>query len=245
MKQENQCPSCGASNDPIFTNCMFCETRLPFKDINSIDEEELLSNCVKWVSKFETLVIDPDLLATAKQKDKLANNPMGKLMELGMTKDSISLSKIKSTTEKYLNLFEVKSQNSPSLKQKVSDLRKRYTAATNEIKVSEDKMKKKTAYLIFGSVIFIVVMLFASNIGSSSHDDAVEKEKQRLENIMTQINTALFEKNYVYAEVLCSQLKWEHFDSYTSRDTDKLAKKWDEKREEMLNTIIEVQNRKE
>jgi len=43
MASIKECSSCGAQNDVIFTNCMFCNTSLPIVDENSITNNELIS----------------------------------------------------------------------------------------------------------------------------------------------------------------------------------------------------------
>jgi len=51
MSATKTCPSCGAENDVIFTNCMFCKTSLPQIDMNSISNEDLILNAGEWVGK--------------------------------------------------------------------------------------------------------------------------------------------------------------------------------------------------
>ena len=50
MKATKECHSCGAPNDLLFSNCVFCKAPLPL-DENSLTNEELIMNASDWISK--------------------------------------------------------------------------------------------------------------------------------------------------------------------------------------------------
>lgn len=49
MKSKIVCQSCGASNDILLNNCMYCGNSLPTKDPNDLDDEILIENCNTWI----------------------------------------------------------------------------------------------------------------------------------------------------------------------------------------------------
>ena len=49
MKATKLCQSCGASNDILLNNCMYCGNQLPSKDPNELDDEILIKNCNTWI----------------------------------------------------------------------------------------------------------------------------------------------------------------------------------------------------
>jgi len=243
MKQENQCPSCGAGNDPILKNCMFCGTRMPESSVDTLQEEELFTNCLEWLSKYETLIQNPDQLKAAQMRDQMSNSPFGKIMELGSGKTAISYLTITSTLEKYINLLEVKSQHSPALKEKIEDIRRRYNSAKIQLEDSKKKGNRKVLLMgIGGGVVFILMIILVFTM-ASGESDSIKNENARLENIVMQINTSVASGNFDYAAILCSQLDWQE-QGLSGKQDDKMEEKWKHKREEMLNTINNLKNKK-
>jgi hypothetical protein len=98
----------------------------------------------------------------------------------------------------------------------------------------------KKAKSIIPLLLFTVFGGIIMGICSSYESKEVQKEKVRLEQIVSKVDDAIRDKNYDEAEILTSQLKWEYSSSFSPTETDKLSKSWDEKKEEMLNTIHEL-----
>jgi hypothetical protein len=243
MQNENQCPSCGAGNDPILKNCMFCGTRMPQSSIDTLQEEELFSNCIEWLSKYETLVENPDQLNAAQVRDNMSNIPFGKIMEFGGGETAISFITVSTSIEKYINLLEVKSQHSPALKDKIEDIRRRYNSAKIKLAEAKKKGSRQALFIGLGAGIFLIVALaFLFSINSCEKDE-IKKENERLENIVMQINTSVASGNIDYAAVLCSQLDWQE-QGLSGNQDEKLEEKWKNKREEMLNTINTLKSKK-
>jgi hypothetical protein len=101
MKNENSCTSCDATNDPILSYCMFCNAALPESSIDTLKDEELFSNCLLWLSRYETLVDNPDQLQVSMLKDNMyyASSMMDSC------KQTISFMTISSSIERYLNMW--------------------------------------------------------------------------------------------------------------------------------------------
>jgi len=243
MKSENQCPSCGAGNDPILTNCMFCETRLPEGSLITLPEEDLFFNCLEWLSKYETLIENPDQLKAAQQRDNMSNTPFGKLMEFGLGETAVSYITVVTTIEKYINLLEVKSQYSPALKGKIEDIRIRYNLAKSKLAGAKKTANRKILFTGLGAgVLFVLLMLFIFGMASMEKAE-IKTENQRLENIVLQINNSVATGNLDYAAILCSQLDW-HYQGLSGNQDEEMDAKWKNKREEMLNTINNIKNKK-
>ena len=71
----------------------------------------------------------------------------------------------------------------------------------------------------------------------------IKTENQRLENIVLQINNSVATGNLDYAAILCSQLDW-HYQGLSGNQDEEMDAKWKNKREEMLNTIDNIKNKK-
>ncbi|MCB9427060.1 MAG: hypothetical protein H6584_08570 [Flavobacteriales bacterium] len=102
---------------------------------------------------------------------------------------------------------------------------------TNKISKLITFNKEAKQYLLAG-LIFLALMSFGLIMGISK-SDSEKKEKERLEQIVSQINIAVEEENYDKALILAAQLKWEGDDG-NERLTTKM---WDEKRETLINQI--------
>jgi len=112
------------------------------------------------------------------------------------------------------------------------------------IQVTKANKWKKTGNIkvilgVMAGFWFLFFLFFVSS--STDHDKGIENEKARLEKILDGINKSIDNKNYDSALIRASELKWEYADSYSSRDTDNLIQAWDEKRENITETIKGIQ----
>jgi hypothetical protein len=223
MKTTKECPSCGAQNDIIFTNCIFCKTSLPQTDLNALSNDDLVMKASEWVAKTADSFL-------------IVDNPNAKGLDKALGGQKyMQRPELIGNAEKYINLLAVRSTSNPTL-----------SVVYHDLKAKLDKNRKRissTSKILIGVIVFITLMIiFFSNM-INSHDKGIEKEKERLETLVTQINTAISNKDYNAAEIFCAQLKWEYFDDYSSDDTKELQKTWDQKRVEMINTIRNLKNK--
>ena len=100
-----------------------------------------------------------------------------------------------------------------------------------------DKKKKAGFLALILFVLFFSLMIPFFSSMSSDHDKGVEKEKGRLEQIMTKVNKAISKKDFESALILSAQLKWEYSDSFSSTETNQMTIAWDEKREKLIEII--------
>ena len=237
------CDNCGAENELILSSCIYCGAILPGTDIEeeSIELEELLQNCSKWIGKFEAMVNDPQTLTNAKQKDSLSGDIFGKLLSKTLGTDAVSYSATLGAVNRYMDILDVKAKGSESIGSKARELKERFRQARALEKKTVAKQSRIKRMAIIGVIImmgfFVVLFVWmGTNAGKGK-----EKEVIRLENLMEDINSAVKDGNFDTAEILCAQLKWEYDDSWTHYDNE--TKAWDEKRETMLTTIREIRLR--
>ena len=223
------CPSCGAQNDLIFTNCVFCKSSLPHTDINSITNDDLIMKASEWVTKSQQPFIEI--------KDPNSNDWTGRGIK------TIAHGEILSYAEKYLSLLKVRSLNNPTLAETYHDLSNKLSV--NKI-VGQKECKKKGGInfnkpavqlgLYVMSAILIIAIVLAIILDEKNDSEGIEKEKARLENILFQINEDIANKNYDAAEIKATQLRYAGPDIYLLSG-EEAKKAWDETREQLLIKI--------
>jgi len=97
--------------------------------------------------------------------------------------------------------------------------------------------KKTKEFILYG--FFIIAMFVFIFANSTKQENKDEKEKERLELLLNQINDAIESKNYDQAKILNSQIKWEGDDGNEKEKT----KIWDEKRENLQKEIDKMKNK--
>jgi hypothetical protein len=234
MKNENSCTSCDATNDPILSYCMFCNTALPESSIDTLKDEELFSNCLVWLSRYETLVENPDQLQVSMLKDNMyyASN----IVNSGFGKHTISFMTVSSSIERYLNMLEVKCSNSPALKNKIFEIRTRYNLAKSKLNQTKKQVNRRALYIGLGAVILLFVLFSIIFYMVSGEKDSIKQENERLEIIVQQINASVAEGKVDYAILLCSQLDWNRQGLSGDQD-EEMEKKWSSRKAEMLKAV--------
>lgn len=148
MNTTKNCKNCGADNDPLLSNCIFCKTPLPEVDINSISNEELILNAGEWVGK-----VGNDF----EQMTENFNVWTGKGMIV------ISANQIEGLAQKYLSLLQVRSLNNQQLLMAYQDLKKEFDQKRSNIfyKIGGGNKKKGMvfSFLIILFIIFLIGML--------------------------------------------------------------------------------------
>lgn len=215
MAATKECPSCGAQNDVIFTNCMFCKTSLPAVDENSITNDELVMKASEWVGKSS----EPMLVMQGPNANEWTGKGIVRMMQ----------AEIIGNAEKYLNLLAVRATSNPTLAVTYQGLRDRLD------KNSKSGSKKKVLRIILPIVAFIIIGIFVG-IMASSEGDAENTYQEKLDKVEIQIDEALKDKNYDYALILIEKLVWDHKLNYPSNQ--KKAEAYDKKRKELKETVL-------
>jgi hypothetical protein len=214
MASIKECPSCGAQNDVIFTNCMFCKSSLPRVDENSITNDELVMKASEWVGKSS----EPMLIMQGPHANEWTGKGIVKMMQ----------AEIIGNAEKYLNLLQIRATSNPTLSITYLGLRDKL-----DKNVKSGKKKKYILPLILVS-IFIAIGLIIT-LGISSEKDSDTAYQERLDSYENQIEIAIKEKNYDYALILIEKLVWTHELNYPKNQ--KKAESYTDKRKELKDIV--------
>lgn len=215
MAATKECPSCGAQNDVIFTNCMFCKTSLPTVDEDSITNDELVMKASEWVGKSS----EPMLVMQGPNANEWTGKGIVRMMQ----------AEIIGNAEKYLNLLAVRATSNPTLAVTYQGLRDKLDKNT---KSGSKKKVLRIALPILGFVLLMVFVFFMA----SREGDAENSYQEKLDKVEIQIDEALKEKNYDYALILIEKLVWDHELNYESNQ--KKAEAYDKKRKELKETVL-------
>jgi len=219
MAAIKECISCGAQNDVIFSNCMFCKTSLPTVDQNSITNEELVMKASEWIGK----VSEGEIWI----EDTSPKTGLHKL--IGENKKLLSTGEMIGFAEKYLNLLAIRGTSNPTLSVTYQGLRDKLD------KNSKKGSKKK----IYGNALlaFLSLAVFAFlGYMASREVDAENKYQENLEKVEIQIDEALKDKNYDYALILIEKLVWDY--ELNLNKNQKKAEAYDKRRNELKETVL-------
>lgn len=223
MKQENECKTCGANNDPLFVTCAFCNSALPNIDLNKISDQDLIMNLGEWIGKLDGIDKTHGLKVDLEKStglNKLTGDSDSKYIAYGEVIGNI---------EKYISLLKIRSQQNQNIALTVQQLEKKY----NDFKTKAEK-KNTRQWIIFG--IGIVLFFLIVGVLASKESGNIDNEHLRLQKIETQIEDAIKEQNYDYALILIEKLNWT-IDPYKREEEVKI---YNDKRENLRNTIIQI-----
>jgi predicted RNA-binding Zn-ribbon protein involved in translation (DUF1610 family) len=252
-----KCPSCGAPVQSFNTTCPDCGHEFRntqasksikefFNTMNSAPPETqagIISNFPVPNTKediFEFLSMAMGNCATLTAEDKMTYRQsmwtgMTYRPELAYKESEIRAwqSKVKSVIQK--GKFSFTDEDSIST---IANFEQQFIQV-----MKANKWKKTWLPALIGggfALTLILCFLFLPSM-SADHDKGIENEKARLEKILDGLNKSIDNKNYDSALIRASELKWEYTDSYSSTDTDNLIQAWDEKRENITETIKGIQ----
>ncbi len=151
MSTTKICSSCGANNDTILKNCVYCHSQLPTneEDIKSISDEDLLMACGEWIGKFEGLVADPDKLQNSKMIARQKGNFMGAIMQLGVRKEdrAIEYSSYLEALNRYMTILKIRAISNKTIQPVYEDFRNRFNETK---KIGDEIMSAGVFKSIFG-----------------------------------------------------------------------------------------------
>jgi len=225
MTQENQCKTCGASNDPLLVSCAFCNSALPTVDLNKINDQDLIMNLGEWIGKLDGIDKTHGLrvdLETSTGLNKLTGDTDSKYIAYGEVTGNI---------EKYINLLKIRAQHNQNIALTVQQLEQKYTDYKSKAEKSNIRR-----WIIFGAV-GLVLAIFIGFMASKESGE-LDNEHLRLQKIEIQVEEAIKEKNYDYALILIEKLNWT-VDAY-KRDKD--VEMYNVKRENLRKTINQIKD---
>jgi hypothetical protein len=151
MEGTVSCSNCGASNDPIVSNCQFCGGRLE-SDVDPMElpEMTMLNNAAEWLGRLETVATDRFAMGAARRRE----DPLESYLS---GEDDYSLTQIRSNAEKYINLLSVRVSNNPALEDSLEELNRRRRQALDDLE-KQSKSQKKLSLIVL-AVIFLLLIL--------------------------------------------------------------------------------------
>jgi hypothetical protein len=218
MTATKECSSCGAHNDVIFTNCLFCKNSLPKVDENAITNEDLVMKASEWVGRSSELVLE-------------IQNP-NKNFWTGKGIVRMKQSEVIGNAEKYLNLLAIRATSNPTLSITYNGLKDKLD------KNSKSSYRKYILKGVLGIVLPIVGFLglfYIIGYEMDAEREAENRYQEKLEKVEIQINEALKDKNYNYALILIENLVWDYKLNYP--ENKKKAEAYDRKRKELKETV--------
>jgi hypothetical protein len=215
MTSIKECPTCGAQNDLIFTNCIYCKSSLPELDHNSLSNEELIMKASEWVGK------SMDTFLIIKEPD--ANEWTGKGVVI------IRQPEIIGNAEKYVNILAIRGLSNPTVALMCQDLK-------NKLEKNSKSGPRKIRILVGGSLGISFLMMFVFFWGSKidNIENNKNKENERLNKIELQINDAIKNKDYDNALILSDQLVWKSDLSNSKKEVEQHEKQ----RENLKQSIL-------
>lgn len=219
MVATKECPTCGAQNDSIFTNCVFCKTSLPKEDENSITNDELVMKASEWVGKSS----EPYLVITSPNANQWTGKGTIRMMQAEVTGNA----------EKYLTLLEIRATSNPTLAIIHQSLRNKLD------KNSKSGSKKKVLNIVIPLLILVAIIGFSLFMASQENSKEYTYQ-ENLDKVEMQIEEAIKDKNYDYALILIEKLVWTHKLNY--KENQKRADVYDKKRKELKKTITTLKN---
>ena len=220
MKKD--CTSCGAPNDLMFTNCVFCKDSLPITDNDSISNDDLVMLTSEWVSKSSEGL----LIIESPKKNEWTGKGVVRMQP----------GEVWGNAEKYLNLLSVRSISNPTLSNLYIDLKSKFE--------KKKKTSKKNSPLIkladIGLPLFLLIGIILY-FGISGESTELDLYQSKIDNIEVKIDKALQEQNYEYALLLIDQLVW---DFKLNLNNNKLkAESYDKKRKNLKETIYKLKEK--
>ena len=220
MKKD--CTSCGAPNDIMFTNCIFCKTSLPVIDNDSISNDDLVMLTSDWVLK------SSEGLLIIESPDK--NEWTGK----GVVR--MQQGEVWGNAEKYLNLLSVRSISNPTLSNLYIDLKSKFEE-NKKISKKNSPIKKLLKIVIPIFLLISIILYF----GVSGDSNELDLYQSKIDVIETKIDNALQEQNYDYALILIDQLVWDY--KLNLNENKLKSESYEKKRESLKETIYKLKDK--
>ena len=220
MKKD--CTSCGAPNDIMFTNCVFCKTSLPVIDNDSILNDDLVMLTSDWVSKSSEGL----LIIESPKKNEWTGKGIVRMQP----------GEVWGNAEKYLSLLSIRSISNPTLSNLYIDLKSKFE---QNKKISKKNSPVKHLLKIFGFLMLLGVPLIY--ILWKAETDETDQCQSKIDGVEIKIDKAFQEQNYDYALILVDQLVW---DCGLRLNENKLkAESYEKKRDNLKETIYKLRDK--
>jgi hypothetical protein len=220
MKKD--CTSCGAPNDIMFTNCVFCKTSLPEIDNDSISNDDLVMLTSDWVSKSSEGL----LIIESPKKNEWTGKGIVRMQQ----------GEVWGNAEKYLSLLSVRSISNPTLSNLYIDLKSKFEQ--NKITSKKNSPVKKILKIVIPIFLLLSTILY---FGISGDSNELDLYQSKIDDIETKIDNALQEQNYDYALILIDQLVWDY--KLNLNENKLKSESYEKKRESLKETIYKLKDK--
>ena len=203
MRSTKECISCGAQNDVIFTNCIFCNNSLPTTNYDLLTNEELVMKVGEWVSRASEPYFEI--------RHSNSNDWTGKGIQ------RIIHGEIIGNAQKYLTVLRIRAHSSPILNEIYDDLYAQFLR-NKQIGGKEWRSSGGLSNLfenkfvsIIGMAAGLILVIGVSVAIAADHiqqGNLKKAEMERLNRIEQQITKAILNGNYDAAAMLVPQLRY-------------------------------------
>lgn len=224
-----ECPNCGAKNDVIFTNCIYCKTSLPHVDINALSNDTLVMNASQWIGNIDGINENRGLRIELESSTG-ANKFFGE-----RDYKYISYGEVVGFAEKYLRLLEIRGAHNETLKSTAEDLRQKFRENLSNVGKKEKKWWLNYWTIV---VIFLIVVITGGTIGIRGEVNTAKERYSKLDAIELKIENSIAEKNYEQALIQAEQLNWTW--DLSNESNKKTAEQYDLKKENYKKSILKL-----
>jgi hypothetical protein len=222
MASSVHCPNCGATNDPIHANCVFCKSPLPRADADQLDNEELIMRAAEWTARASERSI------TVHEDDPRT----GGKRAVRMVK-----AEIVGNAKKYLALLSIRAASTPALKPVLVDLEDKLAANERRNPIASTAKK-----ILIGIGAGFAALMVLGAIVSHYEDEAAAEEIARLRALENQIQAAIDSGKYDRATTMTEGLYWsvDHKDTFHIRVYDEHQRRLRERIAELRTDSAEA-----
>lgn len=245
MKTNKECKNCGAENDLLFTNCLFCKTPLPNVDVSSLSNEELIRSTAKWIGYL--------------REESLTLYGLNPNRITGKDITVLKRGQLEGNAREYLTLLKVRSLSSTELLGIYEGLSAEFEKNKN-FETEEAKRKKSTTTFLknskFGclgifvfSVIFPLLLLPFINVDNNRENEIrINEELQtditilKLESDEKEVLQLIELKEYNKALLLLNKIDYLPNKKNLDHRDSLFMQKWDDKRnkyEKIINSLLQ------
>lgn len=218
MPKVNTCKACGADNDIIFDNCVFCKKPLERVDYNGLSNEELISNAAEWIQKTRE-----DSIRIPRQDGRSAFyeslNPI-----------ILSNGEIRGFAGKYLSMLAYRASQNTELADIYNQLNKEF---------AKKRISTKKMIVFLGMGALFLGLFFMSNIGTTEEKTEAKDrmtEKTRIEQVNKEIEILIDNKDYEKALIKAEEIMW----SYKPGTDSVAVEQYNQQRESIKSTINQL-----
>jgi hypothetical protein len=131
--------------------------------------------------------------------------------------------------------------NDPKMISEIERFEKQYKTSIISLLACRFMLLSTTMKIVTCIILFYIILALIPHNSSSppSIEENIAHEKTRLEQVLQECQNAIQTEDFLQAEMLTNQLRWEYEpnNSYYSKEIDNQKEVWNEKRNNLLGII--------